>query len=783
MLPEMGKRVHLLVLIAVALITYETLAVKTRGNTRLKNHNSRSAKRQTIITCCGATPCSETASKRLTSSSTQNKSNSTFSTTTSPIPTSEETEMSGTETITEKVTLEAETTSEEPASETSLESTSTTSTTSTSTTTTSTTTTTPTSTSTTTRPPTKEELLLGTCETTFEKDPILFTKDGIIKDPESQGFWVQSCGQQFLFGKSLATWRENFIKCYKIGMEPLTFESAAKLECFSKLVSTWKYSSNYWTSSLRVNESEFSWCTKNGSFAVDRAKLPWAAGQPQNVNNSENCVHLNIEKSNATFSFTDRMCTDQLIFGCQGPPTPAPPCSMPTCPNITCTKNTALYTTSGSSQYLTLPSSHGSWFTYNGRSFLFSTINKTETYTGAMQACCGIGMTLISLEYDYKYKSLIAAIKDNSNLSDYYWTSGSDQGCESNFGYCTAKRSLRQEAIWASGQPDNADGNESAVVVFVNQNNAQLYDFNEESKFRYICEARDTSKSKSGGTAVRDECAAIYNVSQAEIDTLLNPSVPKDLRMKCFIKCLGENSNLMVNGKFLENEVFAILEKMAAGNVSELQNNMGVMNDCGTSSAGMDECDKASQMIKCSSEKAPEVLNGIVSAMDQSMPIAPAPLPPQAVCSYGPFPCTVAPSLAQEVANCTGNCSISDGYVQNLCGTKYLFVAAVMYNSQAYDNCCRHGMKLASIESVNEINCIAGANTPTIGSWHWVAASKVNGTTPRWCTSNVPYSTEGFSGAYDTQNIPSDNAYVLTPNSKAFSVTSDTQRYVLCKAL
>ncbi|XP_059468764.1 uncharacterized protein LOC132192699 [Neocloeon triangulifer] len=781
----MGKRFSSIFLLMVILVTCETLAAKTGGkkSSGLKNHSSKSAKRQTIISCCGATPCSEThVTRMLTSSSSLKKDNSTLSTTTSPLPT---------ETITEKDTGVAETTSEEPASETSLESTSTTSTTtstSTATTTTTptstTTTTTPTSTTTTTRPPTKEELLLGTCETTFEKNQTLFTKDGILKDPESQGFWVQSCGQQFLFGKSLATWRENFIKCYKIGMEPITFENATKLECFSKLVSKWKYSSNYWTSSLRVNESDFSWCTKDGSFAVDKAKLPWAAGQPQNVNNSENCVHLNIEKSNATFSFTDRMCTDQLIFGCQGPPTPAPPCSMPTCPNITCTKNTAFYTTSGSSQYLTLPSSHGSWFTYNGRSFLFSTINKTETYTGAMQACCGIGMTLLSLEYDYKYKSLIAAIKDNSNLSDYYWTSGSDRDCESNFGYCTAKRSLRQEAVWASGQPDNADGNESAVVVFVNQNNAQLYDFNEESKFRYICEARDTSKSKSGGTAVRDECAAIYNVSQAEIDTLLNPSVPKDLRMKCFIKCLGENSNLMVNGKFLENEVFAILEKLAAGNVTELQNNMGIMNDCGTSSAGMDECDKASQMMKCSSEKAPEVVNGIVSAMDQAMPIAPAPLPPAAVCSYGPFPCNVSSNLAQEVMNCTGNCTTTNGYVRDLCGKKYFFINAQVTLDQAYIMCCQFGMKLASIESVDEITCLTSANTPTTGIWNWIAASKVNGTIPCWCTSNVPFSYDGYASVGENTSNPPYDSYVIIPNTKAFSVTNyNSVRYPMCKSL
>jgi hypothetical protein len=37
----------------------------------------------------------------------------------------------------------------------------------------------------------------------------------------------------------------------------------------------------------------------------------------------------------------------------------------------------------------------------------------------------------------------------------------------------------------------------------------------------------------------------------------------------------------MINGKFVENEVFGVLEKMAVGNLDELKKNIQVVDDCG----------------------------------------------------------------------------------------------------------------------------------------------------------------------------------------------------------
>jgi hypothetical protein len=70
----------------------------------------------------------------------------------------------------------------------------------------------------------------------------------------------------------------------------------------------------------------------------------------------------------------------------------------------------------------------------------------------------------------------------------FFWTSGTDIGCEANYGYCAVNRLLRQEAIWAPGQPDNQNDNENHLAVWVEENKAELSDFNEDTKMRYICE-------------------------------------------------------------------------------------------------------------------------------------------------------------------------------------------------------------------------------------------------------------------------------------------------------
>jgi len=113
---------------------------------------------------------------------------------------------------------------------------------------------------------------------------------------------------------------------------------------------------------------------------------------------------------------------------------------------------------------------------------------------------------------------------------DTYWTSASDEGCEKSFGWCAVNKLVRN-GIWASGQPDNAGGKENCLGVALDKAKAEILDEDCTKLKPYICEvsvlfiklaeitqkyfkARDTTKSTTAGKAIKNECAAAYNVSE-----------------------------------------------------------------------------------------------------------------------------------------------------------------------------------------------------------------------------------------------------------------------------
>ncbi|XP_059489187.1 uncharacterized protein LOC132204590 [Neocloeon triangulifer] len=638
---------------------------------------------------------------------------------------------------------------------------------------------------TTATPTQKKTVIKEKCETSV-KNASLFKSDGSLKEPDRYGYWEISCNLQYLFGKSLVSWSENSIKCQAIGMNPITLESSEKAQCFRNIASNWKYGSNYWTAGLRATTSDFSWCSASGSIALDKSKVSWAVGQPNNANGSENCLRINV--TNASFQISDQVCTEEFLFACQGRPTPAPPCSSPACPNVTCAKNNNFYKNSSSGVYLADMTKHGYWSNYRGRTFLFSYPNDTQTFLGAHSACCQVDMFLVSLEYDYKFNSIREAAKGNLQTQDYFWTSGSDRGCEGNYGYCTAKRLLRKEAIWGPRQPDNAGGKENAIAVFINatRNQTQLFDFDEMKKFRYICEARDTANAQSGGSAVRDECAQIYNVSQKEIDNLLNNTSKLDLRLKCFIRCIGDNSGLMVDGKFLDNKVLAILETMSNGSIDELKKGMSVMGDCENSASGMDECDKAAQVIKCSKEKAPEMLSNVILAMDKSMPVGKS--SPKAFC-YNPDNCTIDPVQKKLYDSALVESTLSNNaMVVFACGKKWLVHRRTIVGhtlQEGFKVCCEYGLKIASIETLDMLNCLTATTFKTLVRWNWFGVSLTNSPSkPRWCTSEAPFLIENWVGAKNLTKDPQFDALKFHLSNKTVVMANQKETLnILCSPL
>ncbi|XP_059486958.1 uncharacterized protein LOC132203306 [Neocloeon triangulifer] len=401
-------------------------------------------------------------------------------------------------------------------------------------------------------------------------------------------------------------------------MQPFALESKEKLECMKLQALSWKFNLNYWTGGTKnLASGAFGWCSA-------KDLTPWQDVLPlSNLAKDQNCVQMQISKLNGSISISGSRCSDSMVFACQGPPTIGPKCFKPLCPNITCQKDPKFFTTptNGTSMILKNISLHGRLYTNNLRFYLISYQNDTRTYVEAMKACCDVGMSLLSLDGQYKYNALanISSVadflKEPENLT--FWTSGSDEGCESIFGYCSAERLFRDEAKWLPGQPDNAGGNENFVAVNIYRNKSQvlLADYDGQTKFRYICEKRGNPQSKNDKQAIIDECSIIYGVTQSQIDLLYNQTT-LSLQMKCFVRCVGDSVGLLVGGKFVASAVFAMLELMAMQNTDALMNSTAIVDGCNSNASGMDECDQAYQTAKCARDKAPAIFDNIVTNMN-----------------------------------------------------------------------------------------------------------------------------------------------------------------------
>ncbi|XP_059482507.1 uncharacterized protein LOC132200797 [Neocloeon triangulifer] len=255
-----------------------------------------------------------------------------------------------------------------------------------------------------------------------------------------------------------------------------------------------------------------------------------------------------------------------------------------------------------------------------------------------------------------------------------------------------------------------------------------------------------------------------------------------DLRLKCFMKCLGENSGLIVNGKMVDTDVLAFLEKMAAGNLDELKKNMDVKDECEKSASGMDECDRAAQMIQCTKEKAPDVLNGVISAIDKSMPIEKVEFPAAANCTEY-VPGVVNATLKQVFDSTTTNRTIIGGNHIIACGRKYLLSKNQTSLSEGYTFCNTFGLQLVTIDNAEKILCLQnGIMNKGLNKYTWLAASRKGSlNNPRWCLSSLPFSMDGYASVVDS-NL-TYNSYALKLHMKILETYDESSRveYVLCE--
>ncbi|XP_059468726.1 uncharacterized protein LOC132192674 isoform X2 [Neocloeon triangulifer] len=463
-------------------------------------------------------------------------------------------------------------------------------------------------------------------EQACDKNVSLFGPDGQLIDADDYGSWETTCDGLYLFGSTVLNWDENFRMCCSLGMLPLMVENAWKRSCLQKFIDgpNWKHSSMYWTTGKRMDKTSFMWYDKRANFSTNM----WKAGQPNNVNGSENCVMLRIFKfDNYSVKLEDLNCQRLAVFSCVGQTTPAPKCSFPTCPQINCTKNESVFTSfkENPATYLTEPKNHGFWLEINYRTFMFSFANDLRSYEDALQACCSIDFKLLSLHQAYKFNSIGAAFKNLSIKAGKFWTSGSDAGCSGQFGFCATNRTLNlNETIWMPNQPDNSNKNEHCLAVNSNNFVAALSDEPCEQKFRYICEGRSSTRVK----AIELECAAAFQLTDAEMGlAFLNPNA--NTKFRCFISCYSENANLYQNGKMNGPKILPFIPVVSKGNDSAMKESYDTIGQCSQSSKSLSGCNRVSNFGACNLQKSPNQTMKLANAVEVTLTEKKSWLPPK----------------------------------------------------------------------------------------------------------------------------------------------------------
>jgi len=87
----------------------------------------------------------------------------------------------------------------------------------------------------------------------------------------------------------------------------------------SILDNTWRLNYNYWTSSLKFNNSvddTFRWCEKDNP-EVSSTVVQWQKGQPDNLGGNQRCLHMRILTNVSQVVVSDRNCSDKYVLACE----------------------------------------------------------------------------------------------------------------------------------------------------------------------------------------------------------------------------------------------------------------------------------------------------------------------------------------------------------------------------------------------------------------------------------------------------------------------------------
>ncbi|XP_059470853.1 uncharacterized protein LOC132193915 [Neocloeon triangulifer] len=366
----------------------------------------------------------------------------------------------------------------------------TTTTTPTTTTTTPTTTTTKTSTSTSTTTTTPKPLCLPyNCNLTRSK----LGPDGrVLASAVTDGVLREIGNRQYLFSSSAKNWTEAATACCSLGMSLLSFETADEYLSMADIID---FSNNgslngefYTSGSDNKLENSFVWCASNNATI---ASPPWAAGEPSDKTETENCVVVYMEPGKNP-QLGDKSCSTATKYICEVAVIPR---TAPTLPQ-TCKADPNLL---GSDRQvnMTAPVIDGKFIVLCGKLYFFST--SAKTWQDSADECCKRKMRFVAVETDEEHMCLADFITNPYGRQYnglWFWTSGSDSTVEGVYNWCYAdntQASMRFSSVlkWDSAQPDNYN-NEDCINFFTwnvaPPGSITYNDYACSNTLQYICE-------------------------------------------------------------------------------------------------------------------------------------------------------------------------------------------------------------------------------------------------------------------------------------------------------
>ncbi|XP_065336805.1 uncharacterized protein LOC135937576 [Cloeon dipterum] len=455
---------------------------------------------------------------------------------------------------------------------------------------------------------------------------------------------------------------------------------------------------------------------------------------------------MEMDRSENTVYLADKNCALVSVLSCQGPIIPRN-CDSPVCPKDPCLKKDTYFKTLADKRTKVLidPTKYGVWITNDTRVFMISHPNDARSFVDSLQACCAVGLKLLSLHQDVLYSILVGAFNNASIRGEKFWTAATDEGCKKIYGFCSSSRLFRDNSRWAKGQPDLKEAYGTCLAV---STDGFLHDEMCTTKMRYVCEGRVQTTSLFD--AVERECALEYKLTSSEVNRLFN-STPEELREKCFLKCYGEGTGLIVDGNLATDTIFSIFQKITVDDTEKLLDMSSTVDFCTNASKGMDPCDVCASLLHCGQENSPNIINDFVETVESSITESPLFLPPvKGVCPE--YECYRKAELAVYVTTAQ-NFTLYPYGSSNVyqatfaCNKKFFAYSTTLKRSLAANMafCCDRGMRLVTIDSKQKYDCMVQSKivsllNVTSGTLFAVAASRLGKLDrPTWCYSDKEF--------------------------------------------